>query len=366
MSDIPFFAVREDLIELLAIVEASNSLQYTLMGNFVRSEIGDRIVVYSTCADIPDFGRASADTSIACKSYLVCSADTPINLRRAGKEGERLCVDQLANPDSVEFKPGGIWNEEMVIQGRVASVSSSRPSRNLMKLFLSTIRRSFSKVGSCYVGPKALALLKAGKRLTSAAHLPTVNDLALQSPSKPMSSARRTRLSSSDSYELVRKLYPDAVPEPESPPKHSRHPHVGDNKTGIEFFRAVVNRHSLDNLTIPGSRFCRSEVGPISFHNTNLSGSVLCWNDFSQVNFTDTDLSACDLRASLFRETSFIRANLRNADLRHSSFTECDFTDADLRGAKLTRKQGEQIHLSEQQESEVDWQESDGDKPPGG
>jgi hypothetical protein len=44
----------------------------------------------------------------------------------------------------------------------------------------------------------------------------------------------------------------------------------------------------------------------------------------------------------------------------------CVFTDADLRGAKLTRKQGEQLHLSEQQISEVDWQEGNGEQPLGG
>jgi hypothetical protein len=37
-----------------------------------------------------------------------------------------------------------------------------------------------------------------------------------------------------------------------------------------------------------------------------------------------------------------------------------------MRGAKLTREQGEEFDLSEQQRQEIDWQESDGDDPPGG
>jgi uncharacterized protein YjbI with pentapeptide repeats len=61
-----------------------------------------------------------------------------------------------------------------------------------------------------------------------------------------------------------------------------------------------------------------------------------------------------------------VRGNLENADLRRSSFQECDFTGADMVGAKLTRKQGEKIHLSDEHRKVIDWQEGDGDEPPGG
>jgi uncharacterized protein YjbI with pentapeptide repeats len=61
-----------------------------------------------------------------------------------------------------------------------------------------------------------------------------------------------------------------------------------------------------------------------------------------------------------------MRTNLRNADLRHSTFEACDFSDADIRGAKLTHEQGEQLFLSERQQEVIDWQESEGEEPPGG
>src|SRR5262249_14240677 len=112
--------------------------------------------------------------------------------------------------------------------------------------------------------------------------------------------------------------------------------------------------------------FGRSEIGHISFKNTDLSESTLCWNDFIEVDFTDADLSGGDLRASIFRRASFVRANLRTADLRRSTFEACDFTGADMAGAKLTRKQGEGIHLSDEQRKVIDWQEIDGDEPLGG
>lgn len=61
-----------------------------------------------------------------------------------------------------------------------------------------------------------------------------------------------------------------------------------------------------------------------------------------------------------------MRTNLRDADLRRSTFEDCDFTAADMARAKLTRKQGEGIYLSDEQRQVINWQESDGDEPPGG
>jgi hypothetical protein len=37
-----------------------------------------------------------------------------------------------------------------------------------------------------------------------------------------------------------------------------------------------------------------------------------------------------------------------------------------MHGTKLTRKQGEKLHLSEHQKAVIDWQENDGEQPPGG
>lgn len=166
-----------------------------------------------------------------------------------------------------------------------------------------------------------------------------------------------------------------------------RRPRPGDDHPhGVRFFRTWVGsgspfglqasspeheggglgEHDLENLTLPRTFFGRSEVSYTSFRNTDLSGSTLCWNDFIEVNFTDADLSECDLRASLYTRTAFVRATLRDADLRRSTFRECVFTDADLRGARLTHERGNTLPLSEEQKRVIDWQEDEGEEPPGG
>jgi len=151
------------------------------------------------------------------------------------------------------------------------------------------------------------------------------------------------------------------------PPIPDHQPQYDDEEPlGVCFFRTFVGESDLENLTLSRTYFAKSQVGPVSFQNTDLSESTLCWNDFIEVNFTNADLSRSDLRASNFTETAFIRANLRDADLRHSNFEHCDFTEADMLGAKLTREQAEKLHLSDKQRQEIDWQENNGDEPPGG
>jgi len=180
MSQILFYAIQADLLALLEVVASQGKLKYALTGNFLKSEINDRIPIFSLSAEIPNLGRASADSSSACDSFLVCEIETPVNLRAAGVKGERICVDQLANPDSVEFKPGGIWNENVVIQGRIATVSDSQLSQALMKRFLAAIKKVCPiKIRSYHVGANAVTLLRKGMRLTAAVQSPPESDLTL-------------------------------------------------------------------------------------------------------------------------------------------------------------------------------------------
>jgi uncharacterized protein YjbI with pentapeptide repeats len=194
-----------------------------------------------------------------------------------------------------------------------------------------------------------------------------------------MSSGRAIRLSYEESCRLLQRHgYPDAGAAGSIPPIPDHRPQCDDGAPlGVSFFRTFVGQdieqgdedvsnRDLENLTLPRTFFGRSYIQHVSFRNTDLSESTLCWNDFSDVNFTDADLTGCDLRASHFSAINFVRASLRNADLRRSSFEACDFTEADMRGAKLTHDQDEELILSEQQQREIDWQDSDGDEPPGG
>ena len=86
-------------------------------------------------------------------------------------------MDQLANPDTVTLTPGGVWTQDIVLYGRVATASDSKASQELMRRFACAIKKQFTKIRAFYVGPKARELLDKGKRLTIAAQSPRDFDL---------------------------------------------------------------------------------------------------------------------------------------------------------------------------------------------
>src|SRR5438874_8946160 len=142
MKHILFFGVKEDLLTMLGIVESKGLLKYVRTGNFSKDEIKDDLGVVYVGGEIPNLGKASADSSISCEQFLVCERKTAIHLRSvdSGCRGERVCIDQLLNPDSVTFTPAGIWAHDVVLHGRIATASDSEVSQALMKRFQAAIK----------------------------------------------------------------------------------------------------------------------------------------------------------------------------------------------------------------------------------
>jgi hypothetical protein len=172
---IHFFALKEDLLPVLDAVERGGPLKYVRMGNSLSRDFE----TFLHGAEIPDLGKASSPTASVCERFLVTEATVPVTVERfQGNNGiQRYCLDQLLNPDTVTFTPAGIWNEDVVLYGRVATVSDSAIAQALMKRFSSAFRSQFRKVKAFWVGRSARALLDAGKRLTIAEQSPREFDL---------------------------------------------------------------------------------------------------------------------------------------------------------------------------------------------
>lgn len=177
MKQILFFALKDDLVPMLRLVESAGPLKYTLMGNFASSDF--RIATLSSGIEIPDLGKASADSTACTDAFIVCERDSDINLCvfQAVDNEQRICIDQLANPDSIEFRPGGAWTGNVILHGRVATASESNESQKLMKRFYAAIKKSFTKINAFHVGQHALACLNNGVRLTFSAMAPPEYDL---------------------------------------------------------------------------------------------------------------------------------------------------------------------------------------------
>jgi hypothetical protein len=174
MKQLLFFALRDDLLAMLAAVEQTAPLRYVLMGQSPDAELKS----FDRGAQIPNLGRARAESAINCASFLVADPSVSLSARsRMTAGGERFFVDQLINPDTVALAPGGIWNEKILLHGRVATVSQSGPSQDLMRRFKTTIGKQFPKIKAYYVGPGARGFWERGHRLTIAAQSPPEFDL---------------------------------------------------------------------------------------------------------------------------------------------------------------------------------------------
>jgi hypothetical protein len=124
-----------------------------------------------------------ARASVECPYYLASTSPAEFQPRSVtAVDGvTRFYFDQRENPQTIEVCMGGQWGEGIIIGGRVATVSESPESLALMRRFERALRRQFVRVRSDLVGPEARRRLSAGWRLTSAAHSPTLYDLAPES-----------------------------------------------------------------------------------------------------------------------------------------------------------------------------------------
>lgn len=175
MKRIFFFALKEDILPVLEDVERDGPLiKYVLTGNFLTADRERFSECFLRGADIPNLGEADQSTASVCASYLVTEQEVPVLMRPFTTSAgiERYCVDQLVNPDTVVLTPGGLWGEDIVLYGLVATLSNGEIAQGLMKRFKSALKKRFTKVGMYWVGDKALALLDAGKRLTIAEQSP--------------------------------------------------------------------------------------------------------------------------------------------------------------------------------------------------
>src|SRR5713101_6531804 len=165
-SQILFFGTKTDLLPVLDSAEKEQGIKYVRFGSFDKP-VSESFV---RGADIPDLGIASSQSASNCATFLVCDQNTEVRPRQI--RGHGYAFDQLGNPDTITFDPGGLWGDDVLLHGRFATASTAAPSIELLKLFRSLVRKRFEKIKAFYVGKEASQMLARGKRLTIAAQSP--------------------------------------------------------------------------------------------------------------------------------------------------------------------------------------------------
>jgi hypothetical protein len=171
-----FFATADDLLVVLLSVEARHAVVYTPFDHIHKP----RAEHFRTAQELPTLFRPQPYESATCgPMYLVTEAGTEVILRPLTRyEGkDRWSVDQLANPDSVVLRHGGMYGDNVLLQGEISTAYKTKVASRLQRAFGAAIRKYFVKIGVFYVGPAAEVLLDSGCRLTAAEQCPSASDL---------------------------------------------------------------------------------------------------------------------------------------------------------------------------------------------
>ena len=171
-----FFATRNDHLPMLRQITTGRSLRFFPAGVF-----DEQPTPFGSPERIPSLGVAESGDRNHTASFLVLPTTVPVQPRpihlQAG--GTRVAIDQLINPKSVAFRPGGEWDGgNVIIEGDLGTISDDPSSAELWSAFAKPIKKGWKRVKAYYVGPEALAVLRAGGRLTASVRSPELYDLA--------------------------------------------------------------------------------------------------------------------------------------------------------------------------------------------
>lgn len=174
-NQVSFFATKADLETLLRAIESKRQVQYVVTGLFDSP----RIEPIPSLLTVPDLGYLTTGDQNQATGYLVAARETSIKFEPVPQRrgGVKYAVDQLANPTTVAFRPGGAFGEKCLIAGDVGTATDDLSSLQLFRLFCDELSRQFTKIQSDYVGRDAGKLLDRGWRLTANAKSPPIYDL---------------------------------------------------------------------------------------------------------------------------------------------------------------------------------------------
>jgi hypothetical protein len=175
LPSISFYATTEDLRLVLAAIESKCNVQYVECGLFDEAQRP----VFRRLTTMESLGYAATGDSQSEPTYLVALDGTTINIRPVTQRrgGVRFAVDQLNNPGTIVFRPGGTYLDSAIICGMVGTTKDDPIAKQLHSAFSEGIRSRFVAMEGCWVGPGAVKRLREGARLTSAVVAPSDYDL---------------------------------------------------------------------------------------------------------------------------------------------------------------------------------------------
>lgn len=170
-----FFATKGDLRPLVKI-EDQQRLKYVVCG---MSEV-PQFKQYNSLLEIENLGIAFKGKHEQEPSYFIFKSNARIEIEVIPQKKGRArysCANQILNPHTIVFRPGGFFEDVCLIDGEVSTISTHPKSIQIYNSFVREIKQHFRKIKSYYVGPEAAKLLDEGIRLTANVRAPAEYDL---------------------------------------------------------------------------------------------------------------------------------------------------------------------------------------------
>ena len=164
MSQIQFFATKDEQIALLRSFESQSAVQYIEAGAFDRQHQD----VFASVDEIPDVGHIRSDKPSLNRMYLVGTKDTPFAtyLVEQKRGGTRFFVNQSKNPDTILFHPSGEYAKGCIVAGVAGTCTQSVVSVSLHRLLASIMKSRWDNIKTAYVSLEAERVLDTGGVLT--------------------------------------------------------------------------------------------------------------------------------------------------------------------------------------------------------
>lgn len=170
-----FFFTSTELATVIEEFEIKYSVSYYKMGALSAPEA----VIAGPLAE--QLGHLAIGDWNHSPCYLIIKQNSEVAFReiKLQKGDFSYVIDQQKNPDTIIFKPSGVFAKEILIAGSLSTGSNSSHSVKMFQIFAKIIKRYSSKIGLFYVSPNAKKDLALGWRLVTSSTSPKEYDLAL-------------------------------------------------------------------------------------------------------------------------------------------------------------------------------------------
>lgn len=161
----PFFATRSDMVPGIERIESERRLKYALCDEYDLSDVP----TVSSLLALDDLGSSRTGKAIDAPMFLVTPHDEPIKVEtiERPRSKTRYAVTQEGNPRSIVIALSGLYQEAILVPGKVGSVSDHPEAIALYKYVVRELTRGFVKVRMYFVGPEALRMMDEGRRLVT-------------------------------------------------------------------------------------------------------------------------------------------------------------------------------------------------------